>query len=404
MRVVGRAVERVARARGGEVALVGGDGLDVGAQRVAVEADAVVDVRRHVHDVARRRHQRGEAARVRQRALGPHRGFHRVDVEVDRAGVRRVAREHRLERAHDVGAAALGLRAGGLPVVPRLGVHHRLGVQRQHRVVGREARGDLLHGVGVGGVERGAVGGRVGGVARRQRVDQRALLRRRPLPQRLRALQRVERGRVGLRHHRHVDVGPEDERLAPVAHGAAGVDRLRGAEGALRLGVVEAERQPQPLVEVGLRARAGGADADAEHAEPAVERHLAAGGLHRLRLERRRLGFRQQQRGEQRRPARPRRRAQAAGARQQRVVGTGRHAPGADGRRPGREGGEDAAGRHRGGGAAQRGTRIGCHEPSSRRPRAGRGRRSVPILEGRPGTPRSCHLRDTETSAAAAST
>ena len=36
--------------------------------------------------------------------------------------------------------------------------------------------GDLLHGVGIGAVERRAVGGRVGGIALRQRGDQRLLL------------------------------------------------------------------------------------------------------------------------------------------------------------------------------------------------------------------------------------
>jgi hypothetical protein len=61
-----------------------------------------------------------------------------------------------------------------------------------------------------------------------------------------RLAERGERRRVRLRHHRHVDVGPEDQRLAPEAGGAVGIELLRRLEGALRLGMVEGERQPQP--------------------------------------------------------------------------------------------------------------------------------------------------------------
>jgi hypothetical protein len=57
---------------------------------------------------------------------------------------------------------------------------------------------------------------------------------------------------MGLRHHRHVDVGAQHQCLAPVAHGALGVQFLRRLEGALRFGMVEAEGQPQALVEVRL--------------------------------------------------------------------------------------------------------------------------------------------------------
>jgi hypothetical protein len=62
--------------------------------------------------------------------------------------------------------------------------------------------------------------------------------------------------------------------------------------GALRLGVVEREREPQALVEVRLGARALRRDAERERAEVAVDRHLASCRLHRLRLERQGLGLR----------------------------------------------------------------------------------------------------------------
>ena len=129
-------------------------------------ADAVVDVRRHVHDVARARHQRGQplaraAARDRASSTPRPRGCRGGS----RPGASGLRCEHRLQRREHLGGAALGLRAAGLPVVPGLRVHHGLGVEREDRVVVRILRGHGLHRVGVGRVERGALGLRVRRVA-----------------------------------------------------------------------------------------------------------------------------------------------------------------------------------------------------------------------------------------------
>ena len=214
----------------------------------------------------------------------------------------RVAFKHRFQRRHDLAAAALGLRAARLPVVPRLRVHHRLGVQRLDRVVGRIARGDLLHRVRICSVECGALGLRIGRIALGERVDQRAVARRRGRRQRDRLAERGQRGRIGFRHHRHVDVRPENQRFAPEAHGAGGVELLRLAEGALRLGVVERERQADSLIEPGLRLGAARASLEPQRAEIGVEhrrvRQYRFGGH---RLERRRLGSREDQFSQQRR-------------------------------------------------------------------------------------------------------
>jgi len=53
--------------------------------------------------------------------------------------------------------------------------------------------------------------------------------------------QRGDGRRVGLRHHRHVDVRAEDQGLAPEAHRALRIQLLGGLKGALRLGMIEAE-------------------------------------------------------------------------------------------------------------------------------------------------------------------
>jgi hypothetical protein len=55
-----------------------------------------------------------------------------------------------------------------------------------------------------------------------------------------------------------------DERLAPEAHRAFRVELLRLAEGALRLGMVEAEGHDEALVELGLRLGLRGADLEVE--------------------------------------------------------------------------------------------------------------------------------------------
>ena len=86
VRVVRALVERIGR-RALEVLLVDRHRALVGVERAAVLADAVVDVRRHVDDVPRARHQRAEALGGRERAFGRRRRLDRVDVEVDRAGM-----------------------------------------------------------------------------------------------------------------------------------------------------------------------------------------------------------------------------------------------------------------------------------------------------------------------------
>ena len=197
--------------------------------------------------------------------------------------MRRVAIEHGLERADDVRAAPLRLGAAGFPVVPGLRVHRGFGVEREHRVVGGKGGRDGLHRIGIGRIERCAIGRRIGCIALFERADQRLLLRGGVALEGDCLAQCRHGGRVRLRHHRHVDVAAQHIGFAPEAHRALGVELLRGLEGTLRLGVVEAESQSQTLVEVRLRLGVAGRDAELERAQVLVERRLAAGRVRRRR-------------------------------------------------------------------------------------------------------------------------
>src|SRR3954454_23205465 len=72
-------------------------------------------------------------------ALGPVRGFDRVNVEVDRADMVRCPGKNSLKRWDDRRALRVRLPAALPPIVPRAEVHHRLGVESSDLVVVGEA-------------------------------------------------------------------------------------------------------------------------------------------------------------------------------------------------------------------------------------------------------------------------
>ena len=141
----------------------------------SIAAGPQVDVRRHVHDMAGARHERGELVGVRFGAARIGRRFDGVDVEMDRAGVIGLAASAPT-RAREHVAGELARPAVDVPVVPRRGIHQRLREQRRRVEIVREALRQLAHRLGVGRVERRALGIRIGGVALRQRLDVGALL------------------------------------------------------------------------------------------------------------------------------------------------------------------------------------------------------------------------------------
>ncbi len=157
MRVVRHRIEAL-RAAMRQIALVSVDRELVAADRVGVAADALVDVRGHVDHVPRRRHQGQDRVR---RALGSFRRrgrFEQVNQQVQRGRVGRIAAQHVLGERDDVGRA--GVRTSVRhPVVPRPQVHHRLDVEHRDVEVAREAAVHRAHGLGVGAIVGGAVGG-----------------------------------------------------------------------------------------------------------------------------------------------------------------------------------------------------------------------------------------------------
>ncbi len=209
------------------------------------------------------------------------------------------------------------------PVVPGLGVHHRLGVEGPGVEVVRVGLPELAHRLGPRLVQRMAVGLRVGRIAGRQRLDPGPLLGAGLGLQRLRLLQRRPGRRDGVVRHRQVDVGPERLGDAPPAHRAVRIEPGGLAERADRLGVVEAEQQVDPLVEEQLRLRVLGRDRVMVVAQPLEHRrarlvrlagvdrrhrphHQHAAGLHaghvghgRRRLRHRRAGGQHHRSGRQ---------------------------------------------------------------------------------------------------------
>ncbi|MNS41659.1 hypothetical protein D3C72_740170 [compost metagenome] len=242
------------------VARVADEGL-VGPRRRHVQPHGVgvapaphIDVAGHVDQVAGAGGaRRGQAVGGGLGPLGIG-GLQKVDVEMGRLHMGRVAGEDGLDQTHGLAAAADGGAFVGFPVVPRRGVHRRLGGQDGDVVVLGKAPGDRQHGVGVGGVQRGAVGGGVARIAQGQGLDQGLLARADLLAQGHGPIAGVQRGGPVAVVHRGVDVGAQGHGLTPPAGGAVGIQALRFAEGAHGPGVVEAVGEHQPLAEIGLGA------------------------------------------------------------------------------------------------------------------------------------------------------
>ena len=136
-----------------------------------------------------------------------------------------------LQRLDDLHRFRLRFAIGG-PVIPRHGVHPRLGIDSRRVIVLRIGFDIVSHGLGPGDVERFARGGRVAIIAGRQRIDQRLLLHG-GIGFQGDGLVDCGAGRdtVSIGHDRlalagHIDVRPGRQRLAPEAHGALRVECL----------------------------------------------------------------------------------------------------------------------------------------------------------------------------------
>ena len=113
--------------------------------------------------------------------------------------------------------------------------------------------GHSAHGLGVSLIQWRAILGWVLRIAFHQRVDVSLLVAADLVAQGNRLLQCIPGLGRGLLVHRHVDVGAPGVGHAPPRHRAIGIDQGRCLERANRLGVIEAVKQDESLVEVALR-------------------------------------------------------------------------------------------------------------------------------------------------------
>ena len=100
------------------------------------------------------------------------RGLDHVDVVVDGAGVVRIRLEHAFQRRNDLSGSPFRSCSARLPIIPRAQVHQRLGVQHGDHLIFRVPAGHLLHRLGVGCVEGGALRRWVVGIPHRERFNQ----------------------------------------------------------------------------------------------------------------------------------------------------------------------------------------------------------------------------------------
>jgi hypothetical protein len=218
-----------------------------------------------VDEVPRRRRQRRRklvGSRFGALRVGPI--LHQVDVEVRRLRVLGVAAIDRLDQLHGVGDAWVRLLVGG-PVIPRTGVHRGLGREQRDIVIAGVRGRRSKHGIGVSGVEPGAVGFRVRRIALEHRGGERLLGRRSLARKPVRIAREAYGAGIGRRVHRR-------ESFAPKAHRARGIEPLRFAERCDRGGMVEAIGKAEALVEITLRARVRGGDREMHLAEPVIQR------------------------------------------------------------------------------------------------------------------------------------
>jgi hypothetical protein len=215
-----------------------------------------------VHDVAGAGHQARQTLGGSNRFFRMRRFFDGMDVEVIRARMARIAREHGLERCHDFVGARSGL-AVRRPQFPGIGRHQRFGEEHLHVVVGRKPLRDVAHCIGICHVESLHV-------VRRQRIrplvafrecaDQREFHRCRVGGLLLRRLHGLPQQLPAIGHRRHVVVRPQCFGQTPIARSADRVelDSLRERPGGFVM--IERVDQPQALVEIGLRIGRRGRD------------------------------------------------------------------------------------------------------------------------------------------------
>ena len=119
VRIVAEPIDAHRRVGVGQVFFVDLDRRLVVGQRVEIAADPIVDVARHVHEVAGAGNRAAQSVGIGLGALGPVGRLDGMDVEVNGARMIRIAGQHALECRHDRHALRVGLAAARLASSPR---------------------------------------------------------------------------------------------------------------------------------------------------------------------------------------------------------------------------------------------------------------------------------------------
>ena len=241
------------------------DPLLVPKQRVFVGPALHVDVRRHVDEVPRVRHQFAQMIARNQSFFGCWRHLHQVDIEVQDAGMRapRICVHETFQNG--LRGDGFSIRPDGafgeVPHLPRRLVHHRFGIDGADIDIVGERLMHSAHGGGIVIVPRALMlDGLALGIAGWKSFDQRAFFRRHLRRQRHRGRCRVERRRKrcglgGPVHHPPFEVviraaGISD---APMRHGTVRIELQRALKANHGQIVIIGPGPDQPAIKPCLR-------------------------------------------------------------------------------------------------------------------------------------------------------
>ena len=110
MRIVHGGVRPLHTRIRGQIALVARGGILVHLKHIFVPAEAQIDVRGHVQEVSRIWRRASQPVGVGFGALWPVRGFHEVDIIVDRGDMVGNCREGALKQSQGLRGVLLGVR------------------------------------------------------------------------------------------------------------------------------------------------------------------------------------------------------------------------------------------------------------------------------------------------------
>jgi hypothetical protein len=221
-------------------------------RRIISRAD--VNMRRHMHDVSRRRSQRSQPVRRRQRPFRRIRRLHGVNVVMERTQMVRIAFHHRFQSCDNLLRAVLR-RPVTMPQSPRMQVHPRLREQRRRIQIVGIVLHHLAHRVPIFFRGLPQIGLRIRRKAFRHRQNIAAFRVGGIATQVHRLLNRIMRPLEAVCARRIVVVRSHRLRNSPVRHRQFRIECRRFLKRARRLVMVERVDQAQSLIEKPLRFR-----------------------------------------------------------------------------------------------------------------------------------------------------